>query len=156
MSARVGIKGVRVTRRKFSSTRKLWVNQNDGTKLDKTSQIVDHCHGDREQIDAYFEAKENAIRESLERDVESARLSNVDEVEVQEWINDMHNLLAELEDQKDDVLDLSDISAEESDLEGDDNNDNSNGNNNASTSTKSSLIDDYADTSSEMPDIFEE
>ena len=128
----------KVSLRGFSSNKALQVNANDGRNIDRSSDIADEFRGDRTGLDTYFRDKESSIQRDFVKDSESAAADGVSASELEDWKVNKDDMLDQLDQQKDDVMDLASFAASvsDSDSDSDSNSDNSgdniNGNNNNS------------------------
>ena len=132
-------KGFRkVSLRGFSSNKALQVNADDGRNIDRSSDIADEFRGDRTGLDTYFRDKESSIQRDFVEDSESGAADGVSASELEDWKVNRDDMLDQLDQQKDDVMDLAFFAASvsDSDSDSDSNSDNSgdniNGNNNNS------------------------
>ena len=126
--------------RGFSSNKALQVNADDGRNIDRSSDIADEFRGDRTGLETYFRDKELSIQRDFDRDSESGAADGVSASELEDWRIAKDDMLEQLDQQKDDVMDLTtfaaSVSDSDSDSDSDSNSDNSgdniNGNNNNS------------------------
>jgi hypothetical protein len=122
--------------RGFSSNKALQVNADDGRNIDRSSDIADEYRGDKTGLDTYFRDKELSIQRDFDRDSESGAADGVSASELEDWKIAKDDMLEQLDQQKDDVIDLTTFAASVSDSDSDSNSDNSgdniNGNNNNS------------------------
>ena len=132
-------KGLRkVYIRTYSRSTPLLVNPNDGRNIDRSADIADAYHGDKDGLNTYFTTKESSIRSAYREDTNSAAADGVPASELREWLQDRDDLLDQLRDQRDDVFDLASVVDSDSDHDSDsdsvsDNNNPSPSANNASS-----------------------
>jgi len=114
----------------------LQVNANDGRNIDRSSDIANEFRGDRTGLDTYFRDKEESIKRDFIQDSETGPADGVSANELESWKDNRDDMLDQLDQQKDDVMDLASIGVSDSDSDSDNNSDNSgdntNGNNNNS------------------------
>jgi hypothetical protein len=112
----------------------LQVNANDGRNIDRSSDIANEFRGDRTGLDTYFRDKEESIKRDFIQDSETGAADGVSANELESWKDNRDDMLDQLDQQKDDVMDLASIGVSDSDSDSDNNSDNSgdniNGNNN--------------------------
>lgn len=128
----------KVSLRGFSSNKALQVNADDGRNIDRSSDIADEFRGDRTGLDTYFRDKESSIQRDFVKDSESGAADGVSASELEDWKVNRDDMLDQLDQQKDDVMDLAFFAASvsdsdsDSDSNSDNSGDNTNGNNNNS------------------------
>ena len=126
-------KGLRkVYCRTYSRSMPLLVNPNDGRNIDRSADIADAYHGDKDGLNTYFTTKESSIRSAYREDTNSAAADGVPASELREWQEHRDDLLGQLSDQRDDVFDLASVT--DSDTDHDSDSDSVSDNNNLSPS----------------------
>jgi hypothetical protein len=119
--------------RGFVGSVQLSINPSNGRDLDRSSEIAEAFHRDKEGLNNYFKEKEDSIRRDYRQDSNSAAVDGVQASELHSWQVNRDDLLEQLNDQKDDVFDLASVYDSNSDDEGSSVNSNSSNNNNASS-----------------------
>jgi hypothetical protein len=115
--------------RGFSSSASLLADSNDGRTIDRSADIADAYHGDRDGLNTYFREKEASIRRDYREDSNSAAIDGVSARELHSWQENRDDLLEQLNEQREDVFFLASVDGS-SDNEGD----SVGGNNNLSSS----------------------
>jgi len=85
----------------------LQVNANDGRNIDRSSDIANEFRGDRTGLDTYFRDKESSIQRDFVKDSESGAADGVSASELEDWKVNRDDMLDQLDQQKDDVMDLA-------------------------------------------------
>jgi hypothetical protein len=70
--------------RDYSKSMPLLVNSNDGRNIDRSADIADAYHGDKEGLNTYFTNKESSIRRAYREDTNSAAADGVPASELRE------------------------------------------------------------------------
>ena len=97
----------------------LLVNPNDGRNIDRSADIADAYHGDKDGLNTYFATKESSIRSAYREDTNSAAADGVPASELREWQEHRDDLLGQLSDQRDDVFDLASVTDSNTDHDSD-------------------------------------
>lgn len=92
--------------RGFSTTAPLLSNPDEGTELD--DDIMSNHSFNRQPFDAYFERKEQSIRDSYRIDSNNAAAEGTGSSELDDWMDYRNSLLAGLDSQREDLLELND------------------------------------------------
>lgn len=87
----------------------LSVNPENGRDLDRSADIADAYHGDKDALETYFRDKKASIRRDYREDTNSAAIDGVKASELHSWQVNRDDLLEQLEEQKDDVFDLASV-----------------------------------------------
>lgn len=93
------------------------VNPENGRDLDRSADIADAYHGDKNALNTYFRDKEASIRRDYREDSNSGAIHGVTASELQSWQENRDDLLEQLEEQKDDVFELASVSYSSSESE---------------------------------------
>jgi hypothetical protein len=68
----------------YSKTMPLLVNPNDGRNIDRSADIADAFHGDKDGLNNYFTNKESSIRRAYREDISSGDADGVPASELRE------------------------------------------------------------------------
>jgi hypothetical protein len=115
---RNGLRKCYITGRDYSKSTPLSVNANNGRDIDRTSEIADAFHGDKDGLNTYFNEKESSIRRDYREDSNSAAIAGVSASELHTWQVNRDDLLEQLNEQRDDVYDLASVTESGSSDEG--------------------------------------